>query len=65
VRELKGFARMNLAPGETKHVEFPLGFDELSFYNVESKETVEPTTYDIWVGGSSLATSETSLRVVE
>jgi beta-glucosidase len=56
---------MNLAPGETKHVEFPLGFDELSFYNVESKETVEPTTYDIWVGGSSLATSETSLRVVE
>jgi beta-glucosidase len=65
VRELKGFARVQLAPGETKHVEFPLGFDELNFYNVEVKRTVEPTTYEIWVGGSSLATAETSLKVVE
>jgi beta-glucosidase len=65
VRELKGFARVTLAAGETKHVEFPLGFNELSFYNAESKETVEPTTYDIWVGGSSLATSEASVTVVE
>ena len=65
VRELKGFARVTLAPGETKHVTFPLGFDELNFYNVDAKRTVEPTTYTIWVGGSSLATAETSLKVVE
>jgi beta-glucosidase len=65
VRELKGFARITLAPGEQKHVEFPLGFDELSFYNTEIKRTVEPTTYKIWVGGNSLATAETSLQVVE
>lgn len=65
VRELKGFARVQLAPGESKHVEFPLGFDELNFYNVEVKRTVEPTSYKIWVGGSSLATEETSLQVVE
>jgi beta-glucosidase len=65
IRELKGFARVTLAPAETKHVEFPLGFDELNFYNAEIKRTVEPTTYKIWVGGSSLATAETSLRVVE
>ena len=65
VRELKGFARVTLAPGEQKHVEFPLGFDELNFYNAEVKRTVEPTTYIIWVGGSSLATAETSLAVVE
>ncbi len=42
-------------------MEFPLGFDELNFYNAEIKRTVEPTTYKIWVGGSSLATAETSL----
>ena len=65
VRELKGFARVTLAPGETKHVDFPLGFDELNFYNVEIHRTVEPTTYKIWVGGSSLATAETSLTLVE
>ncbi|MGD0628676.1 MAG: beta-glucosidase BglX [Terracidiphilus sp.] len=65
VRELKGFARVALAPGEQKHVEFPLGFDELNFVNTDMKRTVEPTTYKIWVGGSSLATEETSLQVVE
>jgi beta-glucosidase len=65
VRELKGFARVQLAPGETKHVDFPLGFDELSFYNVEARRTVEPTTYDVWVGDSSLAEQETSLKVIE
>jgi beta-glucosidase len=65
VRELKGFARVTLAPGEQKRVEFPLGFDELNFYNSEIMRTVEPTTYKIWVGGSSLATAETSLQVVE
>jgi beta-glucosidase len=65
VRELKGFARVQLAPGETKHVTFPLGFHELSFYNVEVKRTVESTTYDVWVGGSSLADAETELRIVD
>jgi len=63
MRELKGFARVALAPGERKHVEFPLGFDELSFYNAEIQRTVEPTTYTIWTGGSSLAAAETSLKV--
>jgi beta-glucosidase len=65
VRELKGFTRVALAPGESKHVDFSLGFDELNFYNVDVKRTVEPTTYKIWVGGSSLATEETSLKIEE
>lgn len=63
VRELKGFERVTLAPGESKHIEFPLGFDELSLYNAESKRVVEPTTFKAWVGGSSLATAETSFVV--
>jgi beta-glucosidase len=63
VRELKGFARVTLQPGETKHVEFPLGFDELSFYSVESKRVMEPTTYKVYVGGSSLASKEASFEV--
>lgn len=63
VRELKGFARVTLAPGETKHVQFPLDFNELSFYNVDLKRTVEPTRYDVWVGGSSLASQEASFTV--
>jgi beta-glucosidase len=65
VRELKGFKRVTLAPGEQKHVEFTLGFDELSFYNVEAKRVVEATNYRIWVGGSSLATADTSLKATD
>jgi beta-glucosidase len=65
LRELKGFTRVSLAPGESKAVTFPIGFDELNFYSAELRETVDPTTYDIWVGGSSLATAETTLKVVE
>jgi beta-glucosidase len=65
VRELEGFARVTLAPGETKQVEFPLGFNELSFYDVDLKRTVEPTRYEVWVGGSSLADEETSFTVTE
>ncbi len=65
LRELKGFARVTLAPGEQKHVEFPLGFDELNFLDADLKRTVEPTTYKIWVGGSSLATAEATLQLLE
>jgi len=65
VRELKGFTRVTLAPGETKHVNFPLGFNELNFINAEMKSTVEPTTYKIWVGGDSQATQETALQIIE
>jgi beta-glucosidase len=65
VRELKGFTRVTLAPGESKHVEFPIGFDELNFYNVDLKQVVEPTTYDLWIGGSSLADAHATFKVVE
>ena len=65
LRDLKGFTRISLAPGESKTVTFPIGFDELNFYNAELRETVEPTTYDLWVGGNSLAAAETELKVVD
>jgi beta-glucosidase len=65
VRELKGFTRVTLAPGESKRVTFPLGFDELNFYSPDLKKTVEPTTYNIWVGGNSLATAQTNLKIAQ
>jgi beta-glucosidase len=65
VRELKGFARVTLQPGEQKHVELPLGFNELDFVNGENKWTVEPTVYQVWVGGNSLAGAGVNLQIVE
>ncbi|HZU09465.1 MAG TPA: beta-glucosidase BglX [Pseudacidobacterium sp.] len=63
VRSLKGFARVTLKPGESKRVSFDLGFPELSFYNSEGKQVIEPTHYTVWIGGSSLAKEEASFDV--
>ena len=63
VRSLKGFTRVTLKPGESKQVTFQLGFPELSFWNVKSRQVVEPTHYTVWVGGSSLATEQADFDV--
>jgi len=64
VRSLKGFARVTLAPGESKQVSFPLGFSELSFFNLDTIPAIEPTHYTVWIGGSSLADQEAAFEVV-
>jgi beta-glucosidase len=64
VRSLEGFRRVTLAPGESKQISFPLGFKELSFFNLDSEPTIEATHYTVWIGGSSLAGQETTFEVV-
>ena len=51
VRNLKGFARITLDPGQSQAVHFPLGFGELSFYNVKAQRVVEPADYTVFIGG--------------
>ena len=63
VRELKGFQRVELAAGQSKHVEFALGFDELSYYNLDMERVIEPTDYQVWVGGSSGTTLGSQFNV--
>ncbi|GAB7044020.1 MULTISPECIES: glycoside hydrolase family 3 N-terminal domain-containing protein [Catenuloplanes] len=64
VRELKGFRRLTLAPGETRTVTFPLGPAELSYWNAATRTVVQDaTTLDVWAGGSSTATLSTRLEV--
>jgi beta-glucosidase len=53
VRELKGFEKITLEPGETKRVEFRLTHDDLAFYNRNMEWIVEPGEFDIMVGSSS------------
>jgi beta-glucosidase len=51
---LKGFERVTLKPGETKTVTFNLGFNELNILNQDMVKVVEPGTFTISVGTSSL-----------
>jgi len=56
VRELKGFRRIALAPGEKQTIHFSLGRDELKFWSPRARAwVVEPETFDVWVGGDSRA----------
>lgn len=64
VRELKGFQRLQLQPGQSQHIEFKLGFDDLAFYNADVKRVVEPGTFDVYVGGSSQAEKAGSFTVL-
>ncbi|MGH7996086.1 MAG: glycoside hydrolase family 3 N-terminal domain-containing protein [Opitutaceae bacterium] len=53
VRELKGFRRVDLAPGASRHLVFALGRDELQFWGLDRKFEVEPGSLYVWVAGSS------------
>ena len=54
MRELKGFQRVELKPGETKTVEFILDRAALSYWSTEKKDwAADPGTFEIQVGASS------------
>ncbi len=53
VRELKGFRRLTLPPGQSQEVEFTLGRDELKFWNIDMKDVVEPAQLTVWVAPDS------------
>ncbi|HET6148237.1 MAG TPA: glycoside hydrolase family 3 N-terminal domain-containing protein [Polyangia bacterium] len=63
ISELKGFRRIHLKPGESKKVEFPIGFDELSFFDAGMKRVVEPGRFEVMFGGSSADLKKVGLEV--
>lgn len=64
VRQLKGFERIALQPGEAKTLTFPLGKEELKYWNPQTKEwIVEPSEFDVWAGADSTASLHADLTV--
>jgi len=53
VKELKGFKRVHLAPGEARTVTFSLAANQLAFYDRDMRYIVEPGTIEVMVGSSS------------
>src|SRR5260370_24143727 len=62
VKELSGFERIALAPGETKKVTFPLGPEAFAFWNDQNKFAAEPARVTLWVGPDSSHGSEATLQ---
>jgi beta-glucosidase len=65
VKELKGFKRITLQPSEKRTVQFLIGPQHLGFYDRAMHYIVEPGTFKVWVGGSSVEGLEASFKVVE
>ena len=51
VRQLEGFSRISLKPGESKVVEFALEPRQFSIINKKNKRVIEPGYFSITVGG--------------
>jgi beta-glucosidase len=66
IRELKGFERVALVPGETKTVHFKLAPDELRYWNAAARDWVQDAeNFDVWVGDDSTASLHSTFRVMK
>lgn len=63
VKELKGFRRVHLQPGETNTVAFDITPDLLKFYDVNMQYVVEPGEFELMVGNSSRDADLTRLKL--
>ena len=65
VKELRGFQRLHLRPGEKATVEFQLTPESLSMLDEHMDRVVQPGTFELLVGPNSAQTNSVSLRVVQ
>jgi beta-glucosidase len=64
-RELKGFEKINVAPGAVKTVTFEVGRAEMQYWSTAARSVVlEPSVFDVWVGSDSGAQLSTTFEVV-
>jgi beta-glucosidase len=55
VRELKGYQRVALGPGESRKVEFTIGRNELAIWQRDTTYLVEPAELTLWVAPHAAA----------
>ncbi len=64
VKELKGFRRERIEPGQTITVDFQLHTDDLSFFGRDMQRVTEPGEFHAWIGGSSETQLRTEFRIL-
>ncbi|MFK8029565.1 MAG: glycoside hydrolase family 3 N-terminal domain-containing protein [Gammaproteobacteria bacterium] len=65
LKELKGFRRVHVLPGQTLEVSFKLQAEDLAFYGLNMKRVTEPGRFHVWVGGSSATELRTELYLTK
>ncbi len=64
VRELRGFDKISLQPGESKVVTFKITPDDLAFHVDGSRKVVEPGEFSVWVAPNSAEGTAVKFNVV-
>ena len=64
VRELKGFSKVTLEPGEEQEVSFTLTSEDLKFYNRSMEYEAEPGDFVAWAGGDSRTKNGKEFRLI-
>ena len=63
VRELKGFSKIGLEPGESREVEFSLQPEDLFYFGADGRWGIEPGTIRVWVGPNAMEGAEGSFEI--
>ncbi|MFK4851896.1 glycoside hydrolase family 3 N-terminal domain-containing protein [Microbacterium sp. ZW T6_19] len=64
IRELKGFERLTLSPGEQRTVTFPVGPEQLRYWSAATRtETQDATTIELGIGPSSATALDATLII--
>ena len=63
VRELKGFQKVDLQPGQSREVTFTLKASDLAFYTAAGKWEAEPGAFKVFVGGNSRDVKEAAFNL--
>lgn len=64
VKELKGFSKVSLAPGEARDISFHISAKELAFWNSDRKNEAEPGNFKVYIGTSSRDVSEAAFELI-
>jgi beta-glucosidase len=64
VRELKGFERIHLKPGEKRTVTFTVSTDDLASYNPQMKLATDPGAFEAWIAPDSASGQKIDFAVV-
>jgi len=64
VKELKGFRKIELKPGESKTVLFTISVEDLKFYNSDLKYVAEPGDFKVFIGSNSRDVREADFKLL-
>ncbi|HGB2429214.1 TPA: beta-glucosidase BglX [Salmonella enterica subsp. enterica serovar Java] len=64
VKQLKGFEKITLKPGESKTVSFPIDIEALKFWNQQMKYDAEPGKFNVFIGVDSARVKQGSFELL-